>query len=72
MSLHKSYYIASPLQVTDIPKTIPLFLGFYTTVGAGGKQLFFLLRLNQLLSHGKAWSGLGRCEPRSKLTPQTL
>lgn len=42
MSLHKSYYTACPLQVTDIPKTVPLFLGFYTTVEAGGKQLFLL------------------------------
>lgn len=42
MSLHKSYYVASPLEVTDIPKTVPLFLGFYTTVEAGGKQLFLL------------------------------
>lgn len=42
MSLHKSYYVASPLEVIDIPKTVPMFLGFYTTVEAGGKQLFLL------------------------------
>lgn len=42
LSLHKSYYIASPLQVIDSPKTVPLFLSSYTTVEAGGKQLFLL------------------------------
>lgn len=42
MSLHKSYYIASPLQVIDIPKIVPLFLSSYTTAETGGKQLFLL------------------------------
>lgn len=42
MYLPKSYYTASPLQVTAIPETVPLFLGSYTIVEAGGRQFFLL------------------------------
>lgn len=57
--LHKSYYTASPQQVIAIPKTVPLFLGSYTIVEAGGRQ-FFLLDVEPTSSYTRNYLATAR------------